>query len=83
VGVIHWIHYCEEYRANQIAVENVRQLPNVEIWAPFVVVDGLVLWKITPLLWKWKGLVSQVLGMDKPMQMQHRPRMQFHAMGLF
>ena len=39
MDVIHWIHHREEYRANQIAVENVRQLPNVEIWAPFVVVE--------------------------------------------
>ncbi|KAL3779712.1 hypothetical protein ACHAW5_004558 [Stephanodiscus triporus] len=39
VGVIHWIHRREEYRANQIEVGKVRQLSNVEIWAPFVVVE--------------------------------------------
>ena len=42
VGAIHWIHRREGYRASPIEVEKVRQLPNVEVWAPFVVIEWMV-----------------------------------------
>ena len=42
VGGIHWIHRREGYRASPIEVEKVRQLPNVEVWAPFVVIEWIV-----------------------------------------
>ncbi len=42
VGAIHWIHRREGYRASPIEVDLVRQLPNVEVWAPFVVIEWMV-----------------------------------------
>lgn len=38
---IHWIHRREEYRASQVDVERVKQLSNVEVWNPFVVVEWI------------------------------------------
>lgn len=42
VGRIHWIHRREEYNANPLEVERVKQLSNVDIWAPYVVVEWIV-----------------------------------------
>ena len=41
VDKIHWIHRREEYRASQVDVERVKQLSNVEVWNPFVVVEWI------------------------------------------
>ena len=42
VDRIHWIHRREEYNANPLEVETIRQLPNVDIWTPYVVVEWIV-----------------------------------------
>jgi len=42
VGTIHWIHRRESYRASPSDVERVRQLANVKIWAPYLVVEWIV-----------------------------------------
>jgi len=41
VHQIHWIHRRQEYKANTINVEQIHQLENVDIWAPFVVVEWI------------------------------------------
>ena len=42
VSRIHWIHRREEYNANPLEIERIRQLSNVDIWAPYVVVEWIV-----------------------------------------
>ena len=42
VSRIHWIHRREEYNANPLDVQSIRQLSNVDIWAPYVVVEWIV-----------------------------------------
>jgi glutaredoxin len=42
VHTIHWIHRREEFRANAAEVEKVRNLPNVQTWTSFVVVEWVV-----------------------------------------
>lgn len=42
VETIHWIHRRNEFKASAIEVERVRQLPNVQIWTPYVVVEWIV-----------------------------------------
>jgi thioredoxin reductase (NADPH) len=42
VDTIHWIHRRESYRATSSDVEKIRQLTNVEIWAPYVVVEWIL-----------------------------------------
>jgi thioredoxin reductase/glutaredoxin len=42
MGAIHWIHRRDGYRASPIEVEKIRQLPNVEVWTPFVVIEWMV-----------------------------------------
>ncbi|KAL9188697.1 hypothetical protein ACHAXT_007075 [Thalassiosira profunda] len=41
VASIHWIHRREEYRASALEVKRVKQLPNVDVWTPFVVVEWM------------------------------------------
>ena len=42
VSTIHWVHRRDEYRANSLELERVRQLSGVEVWTPYVVAEWVV-----------------------------------------